>query len=469
MTAIPAALRLRRLDLGAVADDPTAARERTALVRRGVVPDPAVRDAARRIIEAVARDGARAVREANRTYGGGLADGRLFLERRDLVAARDRLPAAVRRALEAAIANVRTFAEAQLPTSVRVSPVVGVEIERRWIPLERVGAYAPGGRAPYPSSLVMGVVPGQVAGVGEIVAASPAGPEGELHPVLAGAAGLLGLERVLVAGGAQAVAALAFGLPDEGCRPVDRIVGPGNAYVTAAKLELAGRVGIDLPAGPSEGMVVADESVDPEIVAADLLTQAEHGPDSPAILVTTSRAVADAVEAALVRQLAAAPRRAILEAALAEHGRIVLAPDLATAIDFVNEYAPEHLSLDVADPEALVGRIRTAGSVFVGRWAPESAGDYATGANHVLPTGGLARSCGALSVDHYGRFVQVQRLSAAGLAALRSTIGELAAAEGLFAHRAAVEVRFARLADPAPRPGPVRAGEANPTPGGSDR
>lgn len=442
MTASSVALRLRRLDLAAT--DPAAVAERTALVRRGAVPDPAVRDAARRIVEAVEREGSAAVREANRRFGGGLADGRLFLEARDLAAARDGLDPQVRAALEAAVAAVRRFAEAQCPPSIRVVTVEGVEIERRWVPLARVGAYAPGGRAAYPSSLVMGVVPGQVAGVEEIVGAAPAGPEGELHPVLAGAAGLLGLERVLVAGGAQAVAALALGLADEGFAPVDRIVGPGNAYVTAAKLELAGRVGIDLPAGPSEGMVLADGTADPEIAAADLLTQAEHGPDSPAILVTTDPAVADAIEAALLRQLAVAPRREILEASLAAHGRIVLAPDLEAAVGFVNAYAPEHLSIEVADPEAVAARIRSAGSVFVGRWAPESAGDYATGANHVLPTGGLARACSALAVEQYGRYLQVQRLSEAGLAALRSTIGELAAAEGLPAHRAAVEIRFAR-------------------------
>lgn len=441
-------LRLRRLDLAAAALDPSVAAERAALVRRGAVPDPSVRAVVRQIIEAVERDGATAVRAANRAYGGGLADGRLCLERGDLRRARDRLPSAVRAALEAAIASVRTFADAQLPRSGRIVTVPGVEIERRWVPLARIGAYAPGGRAPYPSSLVMGVVPGQVAGVAEIVGASPAGPDGELHPVLAGAAGLLDLERVLVAGGAQAVAALAFGLPDEGLAPVDRVVGPGNAYVTAAKLELAGRVGIDLPAGPSEGMVLADAAADPEIAAADLLTQAEHGPDSPAILVTTEAAVADAVEAALVRQLAGAPRRAILEAALAAHGRIVLAPDLETAVAFVNDYAPEHLSVEVADPETVVAHIESAGSVFVGPWAPESAGDYATGANHVLPTGGLARACGALSVEQYGRYLQIQRLTEAGLAALRATIGELAAAEGLEAHRAAVEIRFSRRSGP---------------------
>lgn len=437
-------LRLRRLDLAAV-DDPTVAAERTALVRRGAVPDPAVRAAARRIVEAVERNGSAAVRDANRRFGGGLADGRLFLEWRDLAAARDRLGRLIRTALETAIAHVRRFAEEQRPASIRVTTVAGVEIERRWVPLARVGAYAPGGRAPYPSSLVMGVVPGQVAGVEAIIAASPAGPDGSIDPVLAGAAGLLGLERLLVAGGAQAVAALAVGLPDEGCPPVDRIVGPGNAYVTAAKLELAGRVGIDLPAGPSEGLVLVDASADPAIAAADLLTQAEHGPDSPAILVATDPVIADAVEAAVLRQLAGLPRRAILEAALAAHGRVVLAPDLEAAVAFVNDYAPEHLSIEVADPEAVVARIRSAGSVFVGRWAPESAGDYATGANHVLPTGGLARACGALSVEQYGRYLQIQRLSKAGLAALRPTIGALAAAEGLEAHRAAVEVRFARL------------------------
>lgn len=443
-TSLPA-LRLRRLDLAGARRDPAVATELETLVRRGAVPDETIREAVRRIVAAVERDGAAAVREANRSFGGGLADGRLFLERADLSAALDRLAPSLRRALEAAIANVRRFAEAQRPTSVRVVTVDGVEIERRWVPLDRVGAYAPGGRAPYPSSLVMGVVPGQVAGVGAIVAASPAGPDGSLEPVLAGAAGLLGLERLLVAGGAQAIAALAFGLPDEGCPPVDRIVGPGNAYVTAAKLELAGRVGIDLPAGPSEGMVLADASGDPEIVAADLLTQAEHGPDSPAILVTTEPVIADAVEAALLRQLVTAPRRAILEAALATHGRIVLAPDLEAAVGFINAYAPEHLSIEVAEPETVVAQIRNAGSVFVGPWAPESAGDYATGANHVLPTGGLARACGALAVDQYGRYLQIQRLSEAGLAALRPTIGELATAEGLFAHRAAVEIRFARL------------------------
>jgi histidinol dehydrogenase len=293
----------------------------------------------------------------------------------------------------------------------------------------------------------MTVVPARVAGVGEIVVASPADARGIVDPVLLGAAGILEVDALLVAGGALAIAALAFGLPDAGFAPVDRIVGPGNAWVTAAKLEVSGLVGIDLPAGPSEGMVLADATADPVLVAADLVTQAEHGPDSPAILVTTDRALADAVEAEIDRLLPSLERRSILERALRENGRIVVAPDLGSAIDFVNGYAPEHLSVDIADVESAVARLHSAGSIFVGPWAPESAGDYATGANHVLPTGGLARSCGPLSVEAYGRYSQVQRIGREGLAAISETIRTLATAEGLTAHRNAVETRFRTAAD----------------------
>ena len=295
----------------------------------------------------------------------------------------------------------------------------------------------------------MTVVPAQVAGVDEIVVASPADRDGRTNPVLLGAAGLLEVDAFVVAGGAQAIGALAYGLPEAGLAPVDRIVGPGNAWVTAAKIEVCGEVGIDLPAGPSEGMVLAAPSavpgaaeVDPIRIAADLITQAEHGPDSPAILVTTDPAFADAVEAAVVAALAVADRRAILGAALRDHGLIVLAPTLDAAIAFINAYGPEHLSVDVEPLEPTVARLRNAGSIFVGPWAPESAGDYATGANHVLPTGGLARGSGGLAVETYGKFVQVQRISREGLAGIRETVGTLAEAEGLLAHRDAVEIRF---------------------------
>ncbi len=435
-----APFRFHRLDLAA-ADAATAA-ELARLVRRGAVPDPRVCDGARVILDDVRARGADAVRDASARFGGGLADGRLVIERPELEAAVERLPGATRRALDVAIANVRRFAQTQRPQTTVTTIIEGVEIERRWTPLARVGCYVPGGSAPYPSSLVMTVVPARVAGVREVVVASPATAAGTVDPVLLGAAGLLGVDALLVAGGAQAVGACAHGLPDIGFAPVDRIVGPGNAWVTAAKLEVGGLVGIDLPAGPSEGMVLADGAADPTTVAADLVTQAEHGPDSPAILVTTDRALADAAEEAVTVLLPTLERRAILEGALRDHGRIVLAPDPDAAIAFVNAYAPEHLSIDVANLEAVVARIESAGSIFVGRWAPESAGDYATGANHVLPTGGLARSCSPLAVDAYGRFSQVQRLTRDGLTRLRATIGTLATAEGLTAHRNAVEVRF---------------------------
>ena len=442
MTALgdPARLTLRRLDLRS--PDAATQRERDALCHRGAVPDPAVRDAARTILADVRERGAAAVRDAAARFGGGRADGRLLIERSDLRAAVDALTPTDRAALETAIANVRRFAETQRPVTTRTTIVDGVELERRWLPVRRAGVYAPGGSAPYPSSLVMGVVPAMVAGVDTIIVASPGDRDGNVHPVLLGAAGLLEVDALLVAGGVQAIAALAYGLPTEGLAPVDLVVGPGSAWVTAAKVEIAGEVGIDLPAGPSEGLVLADASADVRTVAADLVTQAEHGPDSPALLVTTDEQLADAVEAEVGRRLAAASRRDILGRALADHGRIVLVPHLDAGIAFVNDYGPEHLSIDVEPLEPTVDRIRNAGSIFVGRWSPESAGDYASGANHVLPTGGLARACGPLAVETFGKFNQVQRITREGLATLRPAIRALAEAEGLLAHRDAVETRF---------------------------
>ncbi|HEU0244617.1 MAG TPA: histidinol dehydrogenase, partial [Candidatus Limnocylindrales bacterium] len=275
-TTHAAPLTLRRLDLR----DPDAAalRERDALFRRGAVPDPAVREAARGILDDVRARGGAAVRDAAARFGGGRPDGRLLLTREELLAAADAMAAPARDALETAIANVRRFAETQRPAaSTRTTIVDGVVLERRWLPVMRAGVYAPGGGAPYPSSLVMGVVPARVAGVETVVVASPADGEGDVHPVLLGAAGLLGVDALLVAGGVQAIGALAYGLADEDLAPMDLVVGPGSTWVTAAKIEVVGEVAIDLPAGPSEGLVLADASADPRTVAADLITQAEHG------------------------------------------------------------------------------------------------------------------------------------------------------------------------------------------------
>ena len=436
------AVSLRRLELAQAESDPAIAAEVRALFRRGAVPDLRVREGARAILAAVKEGGDAAVREANVRHGGGRADGALLVGRAEMEAARDALPPRIRTGLEQMIENIRRFAETELPQTRTTTIVPGVEIERRWVPLASVGVYAPGGSAAYPSSLLMGVVPAKVAGVGRVVVASPADPEGGLNQTLLGAAALVGVDEFIVAGGAQAVGALAYGLPEAGVEPVDRIVGPGNAWVTAAKLEVFGECGIDLPAGPSEVMVVADATADPAHVASDLLSQAEHGPDSPALLVTWDAPFAALVEVELGRQLETAARRAILERSLGAGALIVLAADRDAALDFVNAYAPEHLSVVVDDVEEAVARLRNAGSLFVGPYAPESAGDYASGANHVLPTGGLARSCGALSTESYGKFIQVQRITRDGLARIRDAVEAISEAEGLMAHKRAVELRF---------------------------
>jgi histidinol dehydrogenase len=435
-------LKLRRLDLSRAASDPAIAADVWALFRRGAVPDPKVREGARAILAAVRAGGDAAVRDANSRHGGGRAGGSLLVSKAEMEAARDALPPRIRAGLEQMITNIRRFAETELPQTRTTTIVPGVEIERRWVPLARVGVYAPGGSAAYPSSLLMGVVPAKVAGVGTIVVASPADTEGGLNQTLLGAAGLVGVDGFIVAGGAQAVGALAYGLPEAGIEPVDRIVGPGNAWVTAAKLEVFGECGIDLPAGPSEVMVVADATADPGHVASDMLSQAEHGPDSPALLVTWDAVFAAAVEVELGRQLETAARRAILERSLAAGALVVIAPNRTAALDFVNGYAPEHLTVVVDDVEEAVARLVNAGSLFVGPYAPESAGDYASGANHVLPTGGLARSSGALSTESYGKFIQVQRITRDGLAAIRDAVEAISEAEGLIAHKRAVELRF---------------------------
>ena len=301
------------------------ATERQALLERAPVAAGRIREGARAIIDAVRSGGDAALREANARFGGGLAggpDGRsapLRLERRDLVAACEHLPAELRAALETMIANVERFHRVQVPPPEQwVTVSSGIDVGRVWRPIRRVAAYVPGGAAAYPSSLVMATVPARLAGVPELVVASPAGPDGRVSSALAGAAGLLGIEEFLVMGGAQAVAALACGT--ESIRPADKIVGPGNAWVTAAKLEVFGQVGIDLPAGPSEVMILADGTADPRYVAADLLSQAEHGPDSAAVLVTTDPMLAEAVDREVDRQLATLPRQDYLRTSLHSAG-----------------------------------------------------------------------------------------------------------------------------------------------------
>lgn len=408
------------------------------LTRRSALPEPAIRAAAATVCDDVRLGGDGALAEASARFGGGRAQP--LVDTGELTAGLGEVDGDVLERIDAAIDAVRRFHEAQLPESSREVTFPGVAIERRWSPLARVGAYVPGGKAAYPSSLIMTVVPAQVAGVHEIVVASPSDDQGALHPVVRATAARLGITEFYAMGGSQAVAALAYGT--ETIEPVDKIVGPGNAWVTAAKLAVMGVCGIDLPAGPSEVLVVADDSAEARLVAVDLLCQAEHGPDSPAVLVTTERSLAERVTSELAATLRGLDRRELLEKALDAHGVVLVVDSLDEAIEFANAYAAEHVSVLTKDPEAVSERIVNAGSVYVGRWSPESAGDYATGANHVLPTGGLARSYGPLGVADYGSWRQVQTLTEEGLRTIRPTIEQLATAEGLHAHALAASARF---------------------------
>ena len=428
------------MDIRTVALSELTESDRNAILRRSAVPDPQMRAAALNIVDEIRRGGDAALVAANERYGGGTADRAVRVESSALRASLETLDPEVRVALEKAASNIRRAHAPQLPEDRAVETVPGVTVDRRWTPLRRVGVYVPGGRAAYPSSLLMGVIPAQVAGVPEIVVTSPADENGEVSPAMLAAAALLDVNEVYITGGAQAVGALAYGT--ETIRPVQKIVGPGNAWVTAAKLAVYGDVGVDLPAGPSEALVVADASADPRLIAADLMCQAEHGPESPVALVTPDAEFAADVVSHLDSLLPELPRSDIIASALSNHGLIAITDTLDEAIAFANDYAAEHLTVHTANAAADADRTTAAGSVFVGRWAPESAGDYATGANHVLPTGGLAAAYGPLSVEDFGSWRQVQTLTREGLQTLRPTIAALAEAEGLTAHKLASEIRF---------------------------
>ncbi|MFB6173029.1 MAG: histidinol dehydrogenase [Halobacteriales archaeon] len=360
------------------------------------------------------------------------------IEVTDVAAARDEVDAGTMAAIERAAANIREFHERQVPEDWR-EVFDGRELGRRFRPIERVGAYVPGGTAAYPSSALMTVIPAVVAGVPEVAVATP--PAEEINPATLAAIHEAGADEVYAIGGAQAVAALAYGTRT--VDPVAKVVGPGNPWVTAAKAEVRGDVAIDFLAGPSEVLVLADGSADPEYVAADLVAQAEHNPDSSVVAVTDDPDLAEAVAGAAERRADAGDRAGMIGESLAGAASgVLLADSMAAAADFAEEYAPEHLSIQAADEEALLDRIDSAGSVFLGPYTPVAAGDYASGTNHVLPTGGLARVSGGLSVDSFLRSSTVQRLDREALAALEETITTLARAEGLGAHAASVEERL---------------------------
>jgi histidinol dehydrogenase len=349
------------------------------------------------------------------------------------------IPAQRRDALQLAAERIEKFHRAQMPRDVELTEP-GIVTGMRWGALDAVGLYVPGGKAAYPSSVLMNALPARVAGVSRIAMCVPT-PDGVLNPLVLAAARLAGVTEVFRVGGAQAVAALAWGT--DGIAPVDRIVGPGNAYVAEAKRQVFGRVGIDSIAGPSEVVVIADASNDPRHVALDLLAQAEHDEAAQSILITDDAAFADAVSAAVERALRTLPRAMIAGASWARHGALVVVRDWEEAAALTNRLAPEHLQIMVADPRALFGRIRHAGAAFLGRWCPEAIGDYVAGPNHVLPTGRTARFASGLSVFDFLKRTTWVETSEHGLAAIGPAAVTLAEAEGLDAHGLSVAARLA--------------------------
>ena len=365
--------------------------------------------------------------------------GSLRVSPEEIAAARAQVRPEALAALELAHERVMAHHARQLPEDKRYRDAVGAELGERWTPVDAAGLYVPGGLASYPSSVIMNAVPAKVAGVGRIVMVVPT-PKGEVNPLVLAAAELAGVDEVYRIGGAQAIAALAYGTAT--IQPVATIVGPGNAFVAAAKREVFGRVGIDSIAGPSEVLVIADRDNDPEWMAADLLAQAEHDTAAQSILITDDAAFGDAVEKAVERQLQQLSRVEIARESWAQHGAIITVESLDEAPALANRIAAEHLQIAVEDSEALAARISHAGAIFLGRLTPEVIGDYVAGTNHVLPTARSARFSSGLGVMHFMKRTSIVKLDAGSLEALGPAAMELAAAEGLDAHRRSVEIRL---------------------------
>ncbi len=431
--SLPEILIWARLDAGARA---------AALARPALARADELRAAVARIIDQVRADGDQTLRLLTRRYDEVEIDS-IELPRARIDAAIANLADDVRAAIDEAYGRIRAFHEAARPREVGVDTAPGVRCEIVWRPIATVGLYVPAGSAPLPSTALMLGVPAQIAGCREVVLCSPPDREGGIDAAVLYAARRCGIARAFRIGGAQAIAAMSVGTAS--VPRCDKLFGPGNAYVTEAKLQVAATAGgpaIDMPAGPSEVLVIADGTADPAFVAADLLAQAEHSPDAQAILLTDSAALAAAVRVELAEQLATLPRRAIAAQALAG-SRLIVVGDLAEAVALSNGYAPEHLILEVAAPRALLARVESAGSVFLGSHTPESLGDYCSGTNHVLPTYGAARAWSGVSVASFMKSISVQEATLAGLAAIGPCAMTLARAEGLVAHERAVAVRLA--------------------------
>lgn len=414
-------------------------RQWSELQQRNSSDDDRISERVGEIIGRVREEGDRALFELARQIDG-VELATLRVSEQEIAEAASAVPEEVRQAIGKAIGNIRRFHEAQRPAPVDIETTEGVRCCQRAVPIRRVGLYIPGGNAPLFSTVLMLAVPASVAGCSEVVLCSPPNKQGGIAPVILYAASQCGVREIYKCGGAQAIAALAYGT--ETIARCDKIFGPGNRYVTQAKQAVGGHVcAIDMPAGPSEVMVIADDESNPQFVAADLLSQAEHGNDSQSILLCLSADFARRVDTATEEQYARLSRRQTISNSL-NGSRIIVLEDLAQAVDFANGYAPEHLIIQTRRPWEIAERITAAGSVFVGDYSTESAGDYASGTNHTLPTSGWARSMSGVNLDSFMHKITFQELSREGLKALAPTITAMAEAEGLDAHAEAVRIRL---------------------------
>ena len=409
------------------------------LLKRSALHTEDIRPAVKEIIGKVRAEGDRAIYEYEEKFDKVKLNS-LLVTPEEFDEAGKAIGSELKEAILHALENIRTFHAAQKFEGKKVETVPGVTCWQKAVPIEKVGLYIPGGTAPLFSTVLMLAVPAQIAGCKEIVLCSPPNREGKIHPAILFAAQASGVKKVFKTGGVQAIAAMAYGT--ESVPKVYKIFGPGNQYVTIAKQEVSLRdVAIDMPAGPSEVAVLADETANPVFVASDLLSQAEHGVDSQAVLITTSETLLRETQAEVERQLAALPRKAITEKSL-ESSRLILVKDLDEALDMVNEYAPEHLIIETKDYQDIAERIINAGSVFLGPYAPESAGDYASGTNHTLPTNGYAKAYSGVSLDSFIRKITFQEITREGIRSLGPTIQVMAENEHLDAHKNAVTVRL---------------------------
>ena len=414
-------------------------REWNALMRRAAIVNDMVRDNVKSIIDDVKRRGDEALMEYSERFDRCSLDA-LKVEVAEMEEACRMVPASLKSSIELAISNIAKFHKAQLPKEVVVETMPGVTCRQKAVPIPRVGIYAPGGNAPLFSTVLMLAVPAVIADCDEIVLCTPPGKDGKVDAAILCAAHMAGVNEIYKVGGAQAVAAMAFGT--ESIRRVNKIFGPGNKYVTEAKQQVSMcGVAIDLPAGPSEVMVLADSSASPESVAADFLSQAEHGIDSQSILLTDDERLADMLPSMIEHYLDLIPKKELAMQSLSK-SHVILLHGRAEMMDFANEYAPEHLIINCEEPWSMASEVKNAGSVFVGAYSPESAGDYASGTNHTLPTGGHAMALSGVNIDSFIKKITFQELTLDGLASIAPAVMEMAEREGLIAHKLAVEVRI---------------------------